>query len=115
MRKFHLNLSGFTLFLLIIACNESEKIPNVYEVKAHFHQKTIPAEFTQTQILKFNTPPGMAVRKEKVSQVVSDIGVTVIRTEGNRIPPFSAFVSQTFFRRDIDLLRGFAGIAGNIE
>lgn len=96
-------------------CDETEKIPNVYEVTSTFHRKTIPEAGTETQVLQLTTPGEFAARTEKVSMNVSDINVTAVKTEGNRIPPFTAFVSQTFFRHPGDLLSGFSTVAGNAE
>lgn len=108
-------LSCFFIIVLFTDCNQTEKIPNVYEVTANFHRKTIPEASTETQVLQFTTPGEFAARTEQVNMLVSDINVTAIRTEGNQTPPFTAFVSQTFFRHPDDLLSGFSTVAGNIN
>jgi hypothetical protein len=108
-------LVTISLLFLSANCNPNGSVPNVYEITAQFLRRTNPTDQTQTSNLQFSSPPGMSVRTDKVTMQISDIHVNATRTSGNRIPPFTAFVSQTFFRKNTDLLQGFSGVAGNLE
>lgn len=103
-------------FILLLTANRCTRTsPNNFNVKSTFETRFNPPSESRLNNLEFLSNQKLSSRVEKLEMNISDISVSGNRIEGDQIPPFTAFVSQTFFRKYNDLIAGYASHDGNID
>lgn len=115
MKQFkRLQLLVIFLFLLIFSadCNKGEKY--VFDVRAVFEKKSIPADATVTSSIMIKTDSNRTARIEKVTNPISDVTIDTKILQGSGIFPFEGFVSMTYQKPQNDFTVNPPTFAGNM-